>query len=420
MHKSIKSCIPAHLILIALTLILLIAGPGWADGGDVPHVKNGSTPSNGRDVLHLEELWRIGGDDEDSVLLGLISEVGGDKNGNVYVMDAQLCQVHVFAPDGELLRTLFRQGEGPGEVLRPRDMLITADKVGLAEEFPGKIIMVDHDGLPAENIRIGGTDNDNGMFALITAGAGGGNIVVAGSQIRQGETQGQQDRKSFLIGVTPDGEERVRYWEQDANRDYTNLVFKERIAAPSAWWGYTVGPDGRVYAALDHDNYAINVFEANGAPVRVIEREFEVVKRSAAERKWMRDLFESAMVGINIPYELIIEENDAPIDYWRRGMHIADDGTLWVLSSRGLREEQEGVLLSYDIFDRGGKFIRQTAIVCEGDSFYDCLFWINDDLVVLVKGGLAAMVAQFGGGTALDSDEEEPTPQEVICYRVIR
>ncbi len=145
MINSIKHSRFALFPMLTIALMLLSAGPTWAERSSadgIPHVLNGSTPTGGREVLQMEEQWRIGGDDEEGILLGLISEVCGDDLGNVYVMDAQLCQVHVFAPDGELLRTIFRQGEGPGEVLRPRDMLVTDDKVGLAEEFPGKIIMV--------------------------------------------------------------------------------------------------------------------------------------------------------------------------------------------------------------------------------------------------------------------------------------
>ena len=56
--------------------------------------------------------------------------------------------------------------------------------------------------------------------------------------------------------------------------------------------------------------------------------------------------------------------------------------------------------------------------MCEGNSYHDCLFWVSNDHVVLVTGAMAALAAQFGGGAALDSDEEEATPQEIICYKV--
>jgi hypothetical protein len=33
---------------------------------------------------------------------------------------------------------------------------------------------------------------------------------------------------------------------------------------------------------------------------------------------------------------------------------------------------------------------------------------------------MAALAAQFGSGSAVDSDEEEASPQEVICYNIRR
>ena len=77
-------------------------------------------------------------------------------------------------------------------------------------------------------------------------------------------------------------------------------------------------------------------------------------------------------------------------------------------------------MLSYDVFDREGNYTRQVAVVCEGNSYHDCLFWVSKDQLVLVTGAMAALAAQFGGGAALDSDDEEATPQEIICYNVKR
>jgi len=41
---------------------------------------------------------------------------GFDAAGNLYVLDAQAGQVVVIDPLGELVRTVGRKGEGPGEV----------------------------------------------------------------------------------------------------------------------------------------------------------------------------------------------------------------------------------------------------------------------------------------------------------------
>ena len=45
-----------------------------------------------------------------------------DADGNVYLLDGQISEIQVFDPEGELLRTIGRQGEGPGEFQNGADM----------------------------------------------------------------------------------------------------------------------------------------------------------------------------------------------------------------------------------------------------------------------------------------------------------
>ena len=99
---------------------------------------------------------------------------------------------------------------------------------------------------------------------------------------------------------------------------------------------------------------------------------------------------------------------------------VSGEDNLWVTTSYGLRDHADGALLTYDVFDPDGNFIKQVAVVCDGDSFYDVLFWVSDDQAVVLTNGIAALAAQFGSGSTVDSDEEEATPQEVICYNVKR
>ena len=49
----------------------------------------------------------------------MVTSVQQDPAGNTYVMDAQLSQVHLYDRQGRHLRTLFGEGDGPGEVRGP-------------------------------------------------------------------------------------------------------------------------------------------------------------------------------------------------------------------------------------------------------------------------------------------------------------
>ncbi len=76
-----------------LILSLLVINVGAASGEGVRHVKNSSTPRDGIRTVVLKELWRVG-QEQDGVFFGRVPRVETDSQGNVYILDAQLCQVH--------------------------------------------------------------------------------------------------------------------------------------------------------------------------------------------------------------------------------------------------------------------------------------------------------------------------------------
>jgi hypothetical protein len=406
-----------------LALALSPAGAGeevMVDG--VPHIRNGREPSQGIETLDLRELWRAGGPEDEETLFGLVSDVGGDADGNTYVMDAQLCQVHVYAPDGRLLRTLFREGEGPGEVQDPRDMVMLGDgTVGLVQEFPGKIVLVDRMGSPKGSILAGTEDpTEGGWVSLVTATCRGDHLICTGEHPRPTDRPNTQGRTYFLARFTPEGKELTRYLETHNVRDFTDFVFSEKKDTPAFWWASEVGPDGRVYSVADRNQYAISVFRPDGTLERVIERAYVPWKRTPEEFERIRLLYESAIGGISIPYKLNIEEYEPAISYWHRALRVDEDGRLWVVSSRGIREQDAGTMLTYDVFDRAGHFIKQVGVRCEGDGYNDALFFVGGGHVVLIKGYLDALAAQFGRGTALSGEDEEHAVPEVVCYSIER
>jgi hypothetical protein len=215
------------LILLGLTIITgnALAGEEATIDG-VLHIQNSATPSGGIKTVDLEEVWRIGGDSDD-FLFGLISKICGDSDGNVYVLDAQLCNVHVYSPTGELLKTLFQQGEGPGEVLGPRDMLLMPDgSIACVQEFPGKLTMVDRDNTPKGSLIPGADDPTEGNFVGFTAAASGGdNIVASGEYSKPGDSPGTQKRFYFLSSYKMSGEETANYITLESSFDFNDFKF---------------------------------------------------------------------------------------------------------------------------------------------------------------------------------------------------
>ena len=281
---------------LALGLLALLFCPAAGAGEEVTidgvlHVKNTATPSGGKETMQLEELWRAGGADDEDVLFGLISQAQVADDGNIYLLDLQLSQIHVFSPEGEFLTELSREGEGPGEVRMPRDFIFMSDgSIGILQTFPGKIVKVGRDGIPAGEVLLSGADpGEVGLIALLDANMRGGNFAVGGVTIEQVPPAGQ-NRNMFLARFSEDGKELNRYAEHTIKMDFTNFDFHEReqyFAAPQRW---ALGPAGRVYLPPERDAYVINVYAPDGTLERVIEREFTTPKRTT-ERM---ELYEAA------------------------------------------------------------------------------------------------------------------------------
>jgi hypothetical protein len=381
-------------------------------------VSNGPEPRDGVFTLQLEELWRAGGPDDEENFFGLIiwAEMGPD--GLVYVLDGQLCQVNVYDVGGSLVRTLFREGEGPGEIRQPRDLVIMEDgSIGAVQEFPGKIVRVDAANNPLESItpRIGSAA-DGGLVALVSTDQRAGTLAVSCVQIDLDTERGGQHRNYYLAVVNEAGGVEKPLISEQVDWDFSRFVYDEEINIPSFVFANAVGPDGRVYGASRRNEYRIEVFDPDGTPVRVITREYESRPRTDEDRQWVFNMFDAAFSQMPFPYELKISDTDADFHWLGRPLQVDDGGFLWTLPSRGIRNQPEGILVTFDVFDPQGVFARQVQVACPGNGKSDGVFLLGEDHVLVVKGHTNAIATMFGGSPSEEGAEAEA--MQIICYRV--
>jgi hypothetical protein len=412
----------SHYRLAAVTLALCavaISGPP-ATAADVQevtrdgvlHVLNPPQPLQSATEMETRELWRIGGDDEDDVVFGVIDDIAMDEAGNVYLLDIQLSEVLVLSGDGEILRTIGREGEGPGEFRRPNGMFVApGGDIAVVQRMPGRIVLLTPDGLPAGTFPVPAPDDGVQFFdGAMRAGDG---IVVAPQSFSRRETG--FDVTAALIRVDAQGNQTTQYFEQSVSRDFASMEFDEKQMRGMPVW--SAAPDGRVFVNDNFDAYSVKVWTPEGTVDRVIEREYGHRVRSDEEMQRRAPRMRMGRRGRHGGSEPVVVASKTDRDILQ--FFPREDGALWVLSGRGAFDAPDGAIASFDVFDAEGRFVRQVVLPGEGDYDEDGFHLVGDRLFVItgVRSARDAMRGAFGEGEE-DQADEEVRALSVICYEL--
>ncbi len=393
--------------LLLVCCCFLAAGAALAE---TPRRDNPAEPAAGRTTVSLVQEWQLGGEDDEH-FFGIVGEVFADDAGNVYLVDNQLSEVQVFDPAGKWLRTLGRRGDGPGEVRNLRTALLMPDgSLGLVQAFPGQVVTVQQDGSPGVSLVPGRTDPTAGGFmALNTARSRGGTLAFSGSRMVRREQTAL--RTNYLATFAADGATVAEV----VTRDLETTMGSPKVSEadedfPNDRWA--VGPDGLVYVAAARNGYRIDVHAADGRLVRSFGRAYEPVRRTAAEKKEVEDTLQPWRRRGREAMQFDVLDTEPDI----LRLHVMQDGEVWVLTSRGVRERGAGVMAVYDVFDAQGRFVRQAGLACDGDPRRDALFPVAAGRWVLVRGhaeALRSLFGMMGGGGGEMSD----VLLEIVSYR---
>ncbi len=397
---------------ILVFALLVGSGAAWAG----PLQVDNKAPAESPRRIVLEERWRVGGEagETEGLFFGAVTEAAADAAGNVYLLDTQQMHLIKVSPRGTVLDTLGREGEGPGEVQRPRDVVCLPDAtVALLDMFPAKLVKLSLEGEPRGDIRLGINRDPaaGGFTAASQCVYRGGTLLLTGQHT--GRTETGQRRVLYLSRLDLSGEEQLRFCETQMELDFGNLCFIERELSPHCHQASAVGPDGRVYFPQDWDRYAIEVRSPDGSLDRIITRSFENRPRTEDELRRVNAVFDAS--AANTPYKMTrrIEANPAVIE----GLHVDHEGQLWVLHSRSAEDLPDGVVQAYDVFSPDGHYLYVAHLACEGRADQDGFEFLPDGRVLLIKGQTLSAMARTDLGSVPLGEEEEIPPIEIVCLR---
>lgn len=375
------------------------------------HVMNPATPSNGTVSVDVEELWRLGGEtDSDEEFFGVISAVTTDKSGNVYLLDSQLAEIKVFSANGEYVRTIGREGEGPGEFRTPTAMFFMPDgNLGVLQPAPPKIVKLTPTGDPAGEMSTPKVEVE-GFMSLGGASLAGDRLVtlIQGSMFNQ--EKGTFTQKLMIKSVNNEGVVQASFHEESRLWEFANPVIDE-VTWDTIQNRWAVADDGRVMGCPEHGPYLVKVWNPDGSVDRIIHTEHQRHKRSQAEIDRITSIYE--VFTRQAPNSTLkIGEHDKAINsIYTRG------NQLWVLGSAGSRQIAQGTIGTFDVYDKQGRFTKQVTLKGEGNAQEDGYFFVDDRLYVVTQL-VDAAVAMQGGGAEEAEEADDAVPMEVICYRI--
>ncbi len=400
--------------IACLFVIACVASPTIAAESPSPSPTETSLrPLHARRVQRAHEVWRAG-DDVDGVIFGTISGATADLEGRIYVLDSQLSIIHVFGAEGMHVGTLSREGNGPGESRHPRDLcMLGLDRLGLAHPYPGRVITLDLNGVPAGEIHYDPVDGASCGFMVLQRIRAAGDLLILGGfcgEVGDKAGKGSSTQVIFVSRCTPDGRELGRYLERRRAVDYSGQVFDE-LDFDQPWDRVALARDGRLFLAPDRNRYLIQIFSPDGRMQLEIERDDSGLPRSSEQLAAVyRDLEALARYYKAPPQEIKV----CPAEPCITGFWPRPDGELWVRTSRGDHLAVTDAPMVLDVYDETGLFRDQVSIDCPFDPNRDTLHPLGPDRLLVVQGGREASLDLKGNALPNESDE---LPM-MICYQL--
>ncbi|MFC1529733.1 6-bladed beta-propeller [Gemmatimonadota bacterium] len=338
----------------------------------VLHVTNPDEALRPNMTIGFEELFRIGGDEMagEEYLFSYIGGIvtGEDHHTFVQVMGEDI--IKVFDDEGRYVRTIGRQGQGPGELAYAQGVGFGPDgNLWVPSRGSLRIVIFTTDGdfvknipfslMPPMNIQ---TTADGFMGLHVDTRPLGGTMLEMDFLLRRfdasGDTLNTLSKSTFEV-------------------DYLDMQMGKYIEnAPL----FTQDHEGRVWQCRPRtDIYRLNVWNPDGTLSMVVEKDVPVMPKSAEEIEEERELVlgiiqqqTSGQMPEGIDFSYDPDPNRPFLGY----PSCDPEGLIWVQA--GLKDSFDGN--AFDLYDERGRFLQR--IVIEGVVVPTYLQFVDDRLYV--------------------------------------
>jgi hypothetical protein len=296
----------------------------------VTTVKNPKKPMYSEEIVFFEEELSIGvPEGPEEYILNHILSFAADDDGNIYILDLKPFRVKVYDREGKYLRTIGREGQGPGEFQVPGNIQFTEQKeLMVSDTGRGAVLFFSAEGqflreIKSQVLILGG-------YMLFDSRQ---NIYVNKFPLREPVSQ--------LLRLSPPYE----------NPDVTaSLPDPAKRVVPPSRIRFALLPDGHLIWGVSSE-YKFHIIESQGRTVRRIEKEHTALRVSDDYKEQYYERLPPSISKASQAFSSHFPAFD---------LFFTDDvGRLYVKSYEKLKGTDKYVI---DIFDPEGRFLCQTAL----------------------------------------------------------
>lgn len=354
-----------HRITFGMVLVLLFIGQTEAqkiktvDGVKVIVNRKNPEPHKGvPSKIRLEEDFVIGAGDDPNKSFSEVSSFVVDDDGSIYALDFKDVKIKIFDKTGKFVSLFGEKGQGPGEFDMPAGIHLSPDdELVIEDPLARKLVFFSKKGNFIKNISFA----DKLGVVNILMDAEGGFIAR--------EMGFEQNQMFFEM--------------KKFNREFQPLFTLDKIKFPIPVPGsgskvnlmdvmavYEFDKEGNIFYGRNLE-YEIKVLTPEGKHILSIQKEFDPVKITEADKEKMLKLMQGTGVG-NIQDLFEFPKNFPPYQFFT----LDEEGRLFVRTWEKGKVEGE---FAFDVFDTEGRYIEKF------ETKADIRLWKNGKMYAVVE-----------------------------------
>lgn len=306
-----------------------------------------------------------------------VSDVVCDNNGNVYACDYRANNIKKFDSSGNFIKTIGREGQGPGEFNRPFKIAITNERLIVWEQGNRRFCALSPDGEFIKSLTASIDEKPQQIIALPN-----GDLVIAMEKADIRERDKPQD---YIIDIySPDLEKKKTVYSHQIWRNKYIMKGSRLVNVPQPFSPYIcwdVSPTGKIIVG-NPENYEIEVYDSQKGKIFSFVHKYEPIKVTDKDKE--KFFASSGIVSEGVMKMGANESTRKNTEFPKvkpafHRLKVDSEGNILVMNYRK-NPNEEGKF--FDAFDSQGNYFGNVQITSSvGYPYYavirDGIFWMR-------------------------------------------